>query len=84
MITSAFIYVINALLDNTIGRLDPVAFPEAFLEALSQISYYFTTFSGYVPMTIILLPFFFVAGSEIFLFIYKIGMWVVRRVPGQG
>lgn len=84
MITNAFIFVINALLDNTIGRLDPVQFPAAFIDALSSLSYYLTTFNQYVPMTVVLLPFLIVTISEVGLFTYKVAMWIVRRVPGQG
>ena len=65
-------------------RLAPdVSLPENLTDNLASISAYLNVFSDYLPINTIILILSSYLGIELVIGLYKIIMWVVKRIPTQ-
>jgi len=79
------IYSVVRLLTFPLRALDDVTIANSTLTTLvGQASAWFKNIDGFIPMDTFLTVFAAFFTIELLVGVYKIIMWVLRRVPGQG
>lgn len=86
MITSGILYMIYGvvwLIVSPILLLPDVSISSGFSTALTTAISYISVFDSILPITTLFIIIGLIMGIEIAIAVYKIIMWVIRRIPTQ-
>lgn len=86
MITSALLYIAYGfvyIVTSPLRLLPDASLPAEVASTIATINGYLSSFTPFLPMGTLITILLSVISIEVFIFSYKVIMWVIRRFPTQ-